>query len=233
MAHDHRGVSEAAVFHELTDAEMASVGAQVPTRSLPAGRTIYSPRDRAETMYLVKHGRVRLYRVSDDGRTITTGLLGAGAIFGEMDLLGLHMGGTWAEALEDSVLHLLSHDDVRGLLLSDPRVVTRVAEQLAARIAQLERRLVDMACKSVAERTAATLSTLIVPDRGAGQGVRLTHEQLARLTGTTRERTTKALGELAGCGLVRLRRGQVVVVDPAGLVAYADGGYGAPDAGAA
>ncbi|GAA2057236.1 Crp/Fnr family transcriptional regulator [Nocardiopsis rhodophaea] len=228
MAHDHWCQSEVAVFQDLTDTEMVAIGAQAPTRSIPAGETIYSPRDRAETMYIVKRGRVRLYRVADDGRTVTTGLMGPGAIFGEMEPLGLHMGGTWAEALDESALHLMSHDDVRGLLLSDPMVATRIAEQLGARLTQLEQRLVDMACKSVAERTAKTLSTLITPSGSSGQDIRLTHEQLARLTGTTRERTTKALGELADCGLVRLRRGQVVVIDPPGLVAYADGGHRSP-----
>jgi CRP-like cAMP-binding protein len=47
--------------------------------------------------------------------------------------------------------------------------------------------------------------------------VQLTHEQLAALAGTSRETTTKVLGEFAQQGLITLGRGRVVVLDPAGL----------------
>ena len=58
----------------------------------------------------------------------------------------------------------------------------------------------------------------------SGRGdVRLTHEQLADLIGTTRETTTKVLGDLRDRGLVSLRRGRVGVIDAAGLRRLADG----------
>lgn len=226
---DHWCLSEVAIFRDLTDAEMDVIGAQAPARSVRAGQTICSPPARTETLYIVKTGRVRLYRIAEDGRTVTTSIAGPGAIFGEMGLLGLHMGGTWAEAVEPSLLCLMSRDDVRRMLLADPRIATRIAEQLGARILDLETRLTDTVSKSVAERTAATLCTLIDPaDTGRAVPIRLTHEQLARLTSTTRERTTKALGDLAEHNLVRLRRGRVIVTDPAGLAAFADGGHRTP-----
>lgn len=229
---DHWCLSEVEIFRDLSAAEMAAIGAQAPMRPMRAGQTIYAPPERAETLYIVKEGRVRLYRVTEDGRTVTTAIAGPGMIFGEMSPLGLHMGGTWAEALEPGVLCVMSRADVRRLLLADPRIALRIAEQLGARIADLETRLTDAVAKSVAERTATTLCTLIDPaDGGRSVAVRLTHEQLARLTGTTRERTTKALGDLVDHGLVRLRRGRVVVLDRAGLAAFADGGYRTTAAG--
>lgn len=60
------------------------------------------------------------------------------------------------------------------------------------------------------------------PPRAAPEPVRLTHQQLANLVGATRDRTTSALGALAGDGLVTLRRGKVVIRDPAGLLVHAD-----------
>ncbi|WP_312863012.1 Crp/Fnr family transcriptional regulator [Spinactinospora alkalitolerans] len=167
----------------------------------------------------VKRGRVRLFRMVEDGRTVTTAIAGPETIFGETKTLGLRMNGAWAEAMGPGMLCLMSDADVRGLLLSDPRIAARVVEQLGQRLADCEQRLTDMVCKNVTERTAGTLCTLAGP---AGEGgrpvsVKLTHEQLARLTGTTRERTTKALGDLAGQGLIRLRRGSVLVLDPDGL----------------
>ena len=58
----------------------------------------------------------------------------------------------------------------------------------------------------------------------SGATIRLTHEQLADLVGTSRETATKVLGDLADRGLVSLRRGRIVVRDPAALRELAEAG---------
>jgi CRP/FNR family cyclic AMP-dependent transcriptional regulator len=110
---------------------------------------------------------------------------------------------------------------VERLLLSDPRIATRVAELLGSRVADLERRLGDSVLKSVPERIAVTLARMAASGSAT---IRLTHEQLADLIGTSRETATKVLGDLAERRLVALRRGRIVVLDQAGLEALADSG---------
>lgn len=222
---DHWCLSEVDVFGDLSASEMAAIGARTPARTVETDQIVYSPQRRAEALYIVKRGRVRLFRIGVDGRTVTTAVASPGTIFGEMQLLGLRMGATWAQALEPSVLCLMSREDVRRLLLSDPRIATRVAEQLGARLAELEDRLADVVCKTLTERTATALRQLLGPRLSADQvePIRLTHEQLAQLVGTSRERMTKALGELAERGLIQLKRGRILVRAPVGLAAYADG----------
>ncbi|WP_159943357.1 MULTISPECIES: Crp/Fnr family transcriptional regulator [unclassified Nocardiopsis] len=223
---DYGCLSETALFQDLSPAEMDRFAARAPARPLRTAQVVRAPHETVEALYVVKRGRVRLYRILEDGRTVTTAIAGPDAVFGHMPWLGLRMGGSWAEAVEDGLLCVMGRDDVRHLLLSNPRAALRVAEQLGARLADLEQRLADTMYKSVAERTATTLCTLVDPV-GSGHGpitVRLTHEQLARLTGTTRERTTRALSELAKRGLLRPRRGRLLVLDRPGLALFADGG---------
>ncbi|MDA2813187.1 helix-turn-helix domain-containing protein [Nocardiopsis sp. RSe5-2] len=91
-----------------------------------------------------------------------------------------------------------------------------IIAQLGDRLAECEQRLADASFASSAQRVAATLLGLM----GSGpalERIRLTHEQLARLTGITREDTTRALGEMADRGLVRPGRGRIAVLDPEGL----------------
>lgn len=221
MYDDHYCLSEVALFRDLSRREMAALAAAAPRRAVPAGQVVHDPGRPVEVLFIVKTGRFRLYRVLPDGRTVTTALPGPGAVFGEMDLLGMRMGGTWAEALQASDLCLMSRADVRRLLLADSRIATRIAELLGARIAELEQRLADLAGKSVLERTAHTLCVLAAPD---AEPVRLTHGQLAGLVGATRERTTTVLGELAEHGVIALRRGRILIRDRAGLAACAGGG---------
>lgn len=222
---DHYCLSEVALFRDLSRREIAAMATAAPQRSVRAGAKVYDPARPVSVLFIVKAGRFRLYRILPDGRTVTTAMPGPGAVFGEMDLLGLRMGATWAEALEPGALCLMSRADVARMLLGDPRVATRIAEQLGARIAELEQRLTDLAGKSIVERTAHTLCVLSGPAPAGGEPdpVRLTHGQLAGLVGATRERTTTALGELARRDLVSLHRGRIRIRDRTGLAALADG----------
>ncbi len=112
----------------------------------------------------------------------------------------------------------MSRADVQRLLLSDPRISVRVAEFLGSRVADLERRLGDTVLRSAPARIAATLARL-GRDGGA---IRLTHSQLADLVGTSRETTTKVLGDLADRDMVSLRRGRILVRSAEALAALAD-----------
>lgn len=209
------------LFADLSDAEVGRIGDAAPMKELPSGQLLYSPDRPTEVLFILKRGRIRLYQIGADGRTVTTAIIGAGQVFGEMTVLGQHLEQTYAEATEPCVVCLMSRADVERLLLSDPRIATRVAELLGSRVAELERRLGDTVLKSVPERIAATLARMAM---SGGTTIRLTHEQLADLVGTSRETATKVLGELADRRLVGLRRGRIVVHDPAQLLALSDSG---------
>jgi CRP-like cAMP-binding protein len=187
-------------------------------RELPAGQTLYRPDAPTEVLFILKQGRIRLYQIGIDGRTITTAILTPGQVFGEMAALGQQLDQTWAETLERCVVCLMSRADVQRLLLSDPRISVRVAEFLGSRVADLERRLGDTVLRSAPARIAATLTRLSAD----GDTIRLTHGQLADLVGTSRETTTKVLGDLAQRGVVSLRRGRIIVRSSQTLTALAN-----------
>jgi CRP-like cAMP-binding protein len=218
-------MSEVDIFADLSDAEMEAIAQAAPMRTFHPGELLYSPTTPMETLYILKKGRVRIFRVSPDGRALTTALVTPGTIFGEMLLLGQQMHDNYAEALDRVVVCVMSRADVQRFLLSDARIATRISGILGQRVSQLERRLSDTVFKSVPQRIATTLCLLAHEDRrrplGRGIQISLTHEQLAALAGTSRETTTKVLGEYAELGLLRLGRGKVTITDLAGLSAVA------------
>jgi CRP/FNR family cyclic AMP-dependent transcriptional regulator len=107
--------------------------------------------------------------------------------------------------------------DVRRLLLGDSRISARISETLGRRIGELEQKFSDAVFKSVPERIAGSLVTLAAATSGRGLGrgiqIKLTHEQLAALAATSRETTTKILGEFADRDLIALGRGRITVLD--------------------
>ncbi|MBD8870423.1 Crp/Fnr family transcriptional regulator [Nocardioides sp. MJB4] len=216
-------LAEVDIFADLSESEMQQMAEAAPMRTYPPGAMLYTPQQRTETLFILKQGRVRIFRVSADGRALTTAILTPGTIFGEMVVVGQLMHDNFAEALEETVVCVMSSRDVHRLLLADPRIAARISETLGRRLALLEQRLSDAIFKSVPERVADTLVTLSTP-RALGRTpvVQVTHEQLAALVGTSRETTTKVLGDLADRGLIGLGRGRIHVLDVAGLRGIGD-----------
>jgi CRP-like cAMP-binding protein len=211
-------LAEVDIFCDLSAAEMEAMATMAPTKTYPAGAVLYSPHNRSEALFILKRGRVRVFRVSADGRALTTAIITPGTIFGEMVLLGQSMHDNYAESLDEAVVCVMSRGGVQEHLLSDARIAARITEILGQRLREMERRLSDAVFKSVPQRIAGTLLQLAAPQRrysrpGRALVVALTHEQIAALVGTSRETATKVLGEFADQGLIKLGRGRVTVLD--------------------
>jgi CRP/FNR family cyclic AMP-dependent transcriptional regulator len=215
-------LAEVDIFCDLSEAEMDAIAAAAPMKTYPAGAMLYSPDHPTETLFILKRGRVRIFRISADGRALTTAMISPGTIFGEMVLLGQSMHDNYAEALDEAVVCVMSRAHVQQYLLSDPRISARITEILGQRLREMERRLSDAVFKSVPQRIAGTLIALAGQQRrygitGRAIVVALTHEQIAALVGTSRETTTKILGEFADQGLIRLGRGRITLLDADGV----------------
>jgi CRP/FNR family transcriptional regulator, cyclic AMP receptor protein len=207
-------MSEVDIFCDLEEREMEEMSHAAPMRTYPAGTLVFSPHQPVQALFILKKGRIRMFRVSEDGRALTTAIIEPGTIFGEMVTVGQQMHGSFAEAMDQVVVCVMSQFDVRRLLLGDPRIATRIAETMGRRLGELEQRLSDAVFKSVPERVAGTVATLAQGrSRLRGDQVRITHEQLAALAGTSRETTTKVLGGFADQGMISLGRGRITVLD--------------------
>ena len=132
-------MAEVDIFADLTEAEMAAIAAAAPMKNYSSGDLLYSPHQPVEALFILKNGRVRIFRVSPDGRALTTALITPGRVFGDMMLLGQQMHDNFAEALDEVVVCVMSRADVTHVLLSDPRIAVRIAEILGRRVAELER----------------------------------------------------------------------------------------------
>jgi len=217
------------IFRDLEHAEVEALGKRAPMQRVPAGTVFFSPEQAAEVLFILKEGQVRLYHLSPDGKALTIAVLEPGTIFGEMAMLGQRLHQSYAEAMSPCLLCLMSREDVKSMLLSDPRVATRIAEILGQRLISAEQRLSDFAFKNLPERLASLLLQMGRPPKArlfrAASGppeVRFTHEALAEMVGTYRETATKILNEFRAQGLIELKRGCVMLIDEPGLRALSE-----------
>ena len=203
------------LFRDLSHDEMETLVKMTRMTTVEKGSTIYRQDDKAQGLFLLKTGRVRLSRIGPGGKKLELAILEPGTFFGEMPLLGERMRNAYAEAAEDCLLCVMSQYDIEQLVLRNPQVGLRMIEVLSLRLAAGEARLEDLAYRSVPARLASVL--LRLGEDGVVEGV--THEELSDMVGAYRETVTKILNEFQAEGYLKLSRRKVQILDRSGLSA--------------
>jgi CRP/FNR family transcriptional regulator, cyclic AMP receptor protein len=200
------------IFRDLPPEQIAMIEHATVMRTIPKGHIIYSQQDRAEALFLLKWGRVSIYRLTPGGKRLELATIGPKAFFGEMPLLGESLRHAFAEAAEDSLLCVMSRADVERLIRDQPQIALRMIETLGKRLALTEARLEELAYRSAPARVSAVL--LRLTQGQAGIEIAVTHQEIGDMIGALRETVTKILDEFQSDGIVELRRGHVLVRDP-------------------
>ena len=185
--------------------------------NLDSGETFFSPEDTSEKLFILKKGRVRIFRQSE-GRELTLAEIEPGMIFGEMALTAQRLRGSYAQAIEPSVLISMSRTDLEHIIEENPQVGTRLVHLLSERLAAYESRMEDLTLKDVPARLA---NLILLLSEGEGvmtrQDIKIphhyTHERLGTMIGANREAVTRAFGLLQDQGAVELRRRLIHIKD--------------------
>jgi CRP/FNR family transcriptional regulator, cyclic AMP receptor protein len=205
-------LSDIELFRDLSDRDMSELERVTTMTNVPRGRVFYRPEEVGEVLFLLKDGRVQLYRISPEGKKLVIATLGRGTLFGEMALLGQQMHNTFAEALDDCLIYVMSRADLERLILNKPTVGLHVLEITGRRLRDAEERLEDMAFKGIPARLASLLLRLAT-DRGSSAITGLTHQDLAETVGTYRETATQVLNDMKAEGLIDIGRKRIDILD--------------------
>lgn len=216
-----RYLSELAVFQDLSPREMEELNRITTMSTVQKGRVFYRPEEPGEVLFILKEGKVQLYRISPEGKKLVITTLGSHTLFGEMALLGAKMHNTFAEAVEDCLICVMSRNDLERLILSKPQVALRILEVTGRRLRDAEERLENMAFKGIPARLASMLLRL-AEEQGSNEITGLTHQDLAESVGTYRETATQVLNDLKAEGYIDIGRKRITVLDVDGLTAVAE-----------
>ena len=204
------------LFADLDPESLARIEGVSPMVTVPRGTVLVRPDEPPAALYLLKRGRVRLYRHDPHGRVLTLALLGDGNVFGSSDAMALGSDDMTAETLEPSVVCAMRRRDLERLLREHPQVGMRLISVLGQRVRELEELVVSLAHEDVRQRLLRALIRLAEDFGDAGGGlarlsVGLTHEDLASMVGSTPETVSMTLARLAEDGVVRTGRRELAV----------------------
>jgi len=206
------------VLEPLSKEELEEFSRRVPDTHVERGQVFFTPGDRSDALFMLKKGKVRVYKVTHEGWQFTLAVVESGTMFGEMALTAQRMRGAYAEAAEPSDICVLRREDLERLVRENPDVGLRIIRVLSERLRLCEERLEDIGLKDVPARLAnlvlqlAESEGVMTPD-GPRIPTHYTHWQLATMIGTSRESVTRAFTRLQRGGAVLLKDRRIYVKD--------------------
>lgn len=200
-----------AVFHDFPATLNESVLGNASTVEVPAGARLFDDREPCQGLPLLVEGRVRVVKSAEHGRELLLYHLwpGDSCIISTCCLLGARPYNARGIAEMDSSLVILPRSAFDKLIL-DPMFRQFVFSAFSNRLGDLMQLIEEVAFQRLDRRLASLLL-------GKGPLIHTTHQQLADELGSVREIISRLLNRLSNQGLIRIKREQIEILDPAGL----------------
>ena len=209
------------LFKGAPERALEIAASAVRKRVFEPGTTIFQEGDKGEALYIMAKGLVKLSKVDLGGHEKTLAIMQPPEFFGEMALLGQTTRSATVTTLNEVHCFLLFNDDFRRLMSDYPSISLNLTTTLAARLRGMDDESQVLSYQDAQGRVAYVLLRLYrggVIDLDEERAlVRLTHQELANLAGTSRETVTRALKALEGEGVIQTRPKEVYITDPEGL----------------
>ena len=203
-------------YFALLDADaMAAAAARATSRDYGRGAVLFLEGDSCAGLHVIEEGRVKLYKVSAEGREQVVKLLGPGEVFNEVAVFDGGPNPVSAMAALDATLWVIDCASMRDLVGKFPALAEAVIENLAARSRHLLSLVEDLSLRTVSARLA---KLLLSQAQTGGEASRLTSQQeMAAQLGTVREMVGRVLHTFEEAGLIRMDRHRIVILDREGL----------------
>lgn len=214
-------LTKQAVFRDLLPDDIEEIVNRTRMMTTPKGKIFFVPGESGEVLYLLKKGKVELYRLTPEGRKLVVDIIDPGTFFGEMACIGQGMQDSYAEVTEDALICVMSRRDIQNLMLEKPIVALRILEFIGQRLVEVTTRLEESAFLGAEERVASLLLRLSVPHDGRLLVDGHTHQDLADMLGLYRETVTHALDHLKARGLIAMERKRIELLQPEPIRALA------------
>jgi CRP-like cAMP-binding protein len=205
------------LFTGLSKAQYEALARIGVRRSWRKGERIFSEGDEGTGFYVVVAGRVKIFKVSTDGKEQILHLFGPGESFGEVSVFTGQ--GFPADAMTAAQTTLLFFPRMAfsALIQRDPALALNMLAQLSCRLRQFAGLIEDLSLKEVPGRLAKYLLYLSDKDGDGGVELDVSKGQLASLLGTIPETLSRILAKMNRRGLIRSRGAQIRIIDRRGL----------------
>jgi CRP-like cAMP-binding protein len=182
---------------------------------LKQGLVISDPGERVEDILFVDSGMISITTTMEDGAAMELASLGREAVVGSLAALGTHRANARAIVQISGGGHRISATDYRAVMEKSDVFLKIVLLSNELSMAQMQQTAACNALHSAERRMCRWI--IQVRDRVGDDVLRLTHDFVAQMLAVRRPTVTLIAQELQNAGLIRYRRGEITILDHAGL----------------
>jgi CRP-like cAMP-binding protein len=199
-------------FSGLTDVDLDALIGIARIREHPRGELLFSEGEEAAGFFVVLDGKVKVYKLSPEGKERILHVIHPGGTFAEAAIFGDGLYPAYAEPLQVSKLLFLPREGFLALLRDNGRIAINMIAGLSRFLRQFANQIEDLTFKDVPSRLARYLIDL---SRGTKQIVELpiSKSQLASNLGTVSETLSRTLRKLSEDDLISVAGKNVEILD--------------------
>ncbi len=217
-------LSQIPLFASLPDQQLKNLGQIVRTRQFHADQTIFHEGDPAAGFYIILSGRVKIYKLSPDGKEQILHLFGPGEPFGEAPVFSGNKFPAHAQSMQDSTLLYITREDLLQQITEDPLLAMNMLAVLSRRLKEFTKLIEDLALKELPQRLAAYVLH-IQALKGEGKNVHLDISKgiLSKILGTSQETLSRTFNRLNREGILLVDKKNIFIQDQEQLVRLSNG----------
>jgi CRP-like cAMP-binding protein len=206
------------IFSELNDSTLEQISRIGVKKTFHKETVIMFEHETGSALFVIVEGRVKISRVSDDGKEVILTILGESDFFGEMAILDGLTRSANVTAIEDSVIFIIQRNDFMDLLGTHPAVSVALLQELTHRLRAADLKIKSLSLKD-AEGKVATVILQLADDIGKIKHGTVEIEKLpfqhdlANMAGTSRETISRTLHSFAKKGLVEIDGSKLRILD--------------------
>lgn len=206
------------LFSELTDDDLNEIQKLAVRQVYKKDNMVLIEEEIGSTMFIILDGRVKISRISDDGREVILSILSEGDFFGEMSILDGQNRSANVVTLEDSKIMIIRREDFLQMLHDYPQIAINLLKELAQRLRRSDSQIKSLSLQNATGKVASTLLRIADDSgkifRGQVEIPRLPPQQdLANMAGTSRETISRVLKSLTKRGYLRKEGSRLIILD--------------------
>jgi CRP/FNR family transcriptional regulator, cyclic AMP receptor protein len=207
------------LFQNLTPEDLNMVATAAELRHTSKFQFIFMPDEQSQHLFILKKGRVKTGTFSPDGKEVIKEILQPTAIFGDLALSGESHRADFAQAIYDTAeCVVLKISVLNSLMQSNQRFLFNCMQHMSQRLQRVEERLASLILKDARARIIEfLLDTAGKEGRKVGYEMlvkhHLTQQDIANLTGTSRQTVTSVLNDLRKSNLIYFNRNSILIRD--------------------
>jgi CRP/FNR family cyclic AMP-dependent transcriptional regulator len=207
------------LFASLSPEELRQVRERIVIRKFKKNEVILHEENTSEYMYVILEGEAKVIQVTGEGKGIIVTMHQSGDFFGELSLIDGKTAPATVKATRDTTTAIIAKEDFYALLYNQKKILENLLHILSSRLRESWKRIQLLNFNDAAQRIKMLFLMLSETygketPRGMLLSIKLIHQDIADMTGLTRETVTRVLDRLQKAGEIKILENKFIQLNP-------------------